>query len=90
MVTYNCDLHISEEGGPRSAQGYFLSYRAERKPRLRETLIKEKSKRNRRVLVRLNDLFRHQAVNAKHQYEQKKAEIHKSSRKIWNGRLFFM
>lgn len=58
MVTYNCDLHISEEGGPRRAQGYFLSYRAERKPRLHETLIKEKSKRNRRILVKLNDLFK--------------------------------
>lgn len=55
MVTYNCDLHISGEGRPRRAQGYFLS---KRKPRLYETLIKEKFKRNRRILVKLNDLFK--------------------------------
>lgn len=54
MVIYNCDLHMSQEGGPRRV----LSYRAERKPRLHETLIKEKSKWDRRISVKLNDVFK--------------------------------
>lgn len=58
MVIYNCDLHMSQEGGPRRVQGYVLSYRAERKPRLHETLIKEKSKWDRRISVKLNDVFK--------------------------------